>query len=154
MARRRVVRYTFNVFEATGTELPKGADKSAMLDEAASFLREAVIESMDSQNSPVAGHGAFRKLSKDYAAKKRKMGGAPVPDLELSGDLKQAIKVFATGNRLTIEVTGDQGGKADGHCNHSGASELPLRRFIPDSDETFKRPILQGLARIIKNSGD
>lgn len=153
MAKNRVVRYTFNPFEATGADQLKGEAKREALDEAASFLREAVIGYMDSQNSPVAGHGAFRKLSKDYAERKRKMGGSPVPDLELSGDLKQAIKVFSTGNRITIEVTGDQGGKADGHCNHSGASKIPLRRFIPDSDESFKKPILDGIARIIKKSG-
>lgn len=153
MARNRVVRYTFNPFEATGAERPKGETKREALQEASEFLREAVIGYMDEQNSPVAGHGAFKKLSKDYAARKRKMGGSPVPDLELSGDLKDSIKVFATGNRITIEVTGDQGGKADGHCNHSGASKIPLRRFIPDSGETFKRPILDGIARIIKKSG-
>lgn len=153
MARGRIVRYEFDVFDATGAELPEGADKADTLDEAATFLREQVIAYMGNENSPVAGHGAFPKLSKEYARRKREAGHPAVPNLEFDGDLKDSIEVYSKGNRLVIEVTGDEGAKADGHCNHSGDSTLPLRRFIPDDGEQFKRPILEGIARIIKSGG-
>ena len=153
MARRRVCRFTFNPFDATGAELPEGADKSDTLEAASQFLLEEVLDHMSDQKSPVAGHGTFPKLSKDYAKRKRAAGGAPVPNLELFGDLKFAINVYPKGNRIVIEVAGDQGAKADGHCNLSGSSSLPLRRFIPDEGEQFKASILDGIASIIKNGG-
>ena len=153
MARGRTVRFEFNPFEATGAELPEGADKADALEEAAQFLREEVLNYMGNENSPVAGHGAFPKLSKEYARRKREAGHPAVPNLEFDGDLKDAIQVYPKGNRLVIEVTGAEGAKADGHCNLSGDSSLPLRRFIPDDGEQFKRPILEGIARIIKSGG-
>ena len=153
MAKDRIVRFTFNPFDETGAELPKGADKSEALEEAASFLRENVLEYMGNQNSPVAGYRKFKGLSKKYAEKKKKDGYPAVPNLEYFGDLKDAIKVYPKGNRLVIEVTGQEGAKADGHCNHSGESQIPLRRFIPDEGVTFKSPILNGIARIIKTGG-
>lgn len=153
MSRGRTCRYVFNPFEETGAELPEGADKRDTLDEAAAFLREQVLSYMGDENSPVSGYGRFPSLSKEYAARKSAQGGSPVSNLELSGSMKDAIQVYSEGNRLVIEVTGAEGAKADGHCNLSGDSSLPLRRFIPDEGETFKRPILEGIARIIKSGG-
>lgn len=153
MARGRTCRFEFDPFKATGAELPDKSDKKDALEEAAKFLREQVLEHMGAQKSPVAGYGSFPKLSKEYAKRKRAAGHSPVPNLEFDGDLKDAIKVYPKGNRLVIEVTGAEGAKADGHCNLSGDSSLPLRRFIPGDGEQFKTPILQGIGRIIKTGG-
>lgn len=154
MARNRTVRFSFNPFEETGITLPEGADKSDVLEAGAEFLLESVLEYMGNETSPVQGHGAFARLSKKYAEKKKADGHPPVPNLEYDGEMKDAIKSYVRGNKIVIEVTGKQGAKADGHCNHSGASDLPLRRFIPAEGETFKRPIMEGIARIIKGAAN
>jgi hypothetical protein len=65
----------------------------------------------------------------------------------------EAIKTEVSGNTVTVKVTGKQGAKADGHCNHSGESRIPLRRFIPTAEETFKQPILNGIKKIIREGG-
>lgn len=145
-----MIKFEFNPFKQLGVELPEGADKRAVLEEAAEFVREKVLEYMGNQVSPVAGHGRFPALSKDYKERKVQLGGSPVPNLELFGDLKDAIQVYVTGNRIGVKITGKEAKKADGHCNHSGDSELPLRRFVPDEGETWKKAILDGAARIIE----
>lgn len=150
-----MIKFEFNPFKQLGVELPEGADKRDALEGAAEFLREKVIEYMGQGNSPVAGYRKFPALSKDYKREKVSQGGAPIPNLELAGDLKDAIEVYVKGNRIGLKITGKEGKKADGHCNHSGESELPLRRFVPDSeeDETWKKSILQGIGRIIESGG-
>lgn len=153
MARGRTVRFEFDPFQATGEPLPEGADKNEVLEAASEYLLEQVLGYVGNKTSPVAGHGSFPGLSKEYAARKKAQGLPPVPDLVLSGEMLDAVTTYAKGNRIGIEVTGDQGAKADGHCNHSGESELPLRRFIPDEGEQFKRPILDGIRRIIRSGG-
>ena len=152
MGRNRIVRFTFDPFETTGTEIGNGK-KADVLDEACDYLREEVIRYMSEQKSPVAGHGSFPALSKEYAKVKKAAGHPAIPNLEFDGALKDAIKTYPKGNKLVIEVTGSEGAKADGHCNHSGDSDLPLRRFIPADGEKFKRPIIEGIARIIKAGG-
>lgn len=153
MAKARTVRFTFDPFDATGVDLPEGADKKDVLEAGAEYLLEQVLGHVSKQASPVQGHGRFPSLSKDYAAKKKAAGHPAIPNLLFDGDLMDAVRTYAKGNKIVIEVTGEQGAKADGHCNLSGDSELPLRRFIPDEGEKFKPAILNGLARIIKTGG-
>jgi hypothetical protein len=40
-------------------------------------------------------------------------------------------------------------GKADGHNNHSGTSQLPLRRFIPTDREEFTQEIMSSLRSVV-----
>jgi len=44
-----------------------------------------------------------------------------------------------------------QAPKADGHNNFSGDSKLPLRRFIPDRDETLKKSIEKRIETVIND---
>lgn len=52
-----------------------------------------------------------------------------------------ALDFKVSGNEITIGVFGDDAPKADGHNNLSGASTLPLRRFLPGEGETYTRDI-------------
>ena len=65
-----------------------------------------------------------------------------------------AIKSSASGNQIEIKITGKQGSKADGHNNHSGKSQLPARKFIPDGKkgETYSRTIIEGIRTIIDDA--
>lgn len=145
-----MIKFEFNPFEELGLEMQKGEEKRAALERAAGLLKDRVLEYMEAATSPVAGHGRFPALSKGYKAKKVSEGGLPFPNLELDGDLKSAIQTYVSGNRIGLKVTGKQAKVADGHCNLSGDSELPLRRFIPDDGEMWKRDILAQIGQAIE----
>jgi hypothetical protein len=145
------VEFIFDPFEATGLTVDKQNESDA-LEAARDVLLSEIISSMDSAMSPVDGHGKFQKLSKEYLKYKKSQGGSGIPDLELTGKLKDSIRVTTSGGKLKVTVTPSQQGKADGHCNFSGDSALPLRRFIPNEDdgETFKKSILSEIASAIE----
>lgn len=146
------VEFVFDPFELTGLKVPKESRAEA-LEQAREVLRDEIISSMDAATSPVSGYGKFPGLSSEYKKKKVKLGGSPTANLELDGDLKDSIKVTkSSGGRLKVTVSSSQQGKADGHCNFSGKSNLPLRRFIPNEDdgETFKKSIIAEIASAIE----
>lgn len=147
----RKVRYDFNPFELTGVDAPEGSDKEQIREEVAQYVVEEILSYCGDRNSPVSGHGKFPALSKEYKRRKLDSGRPGVPDLEFDGDLLNAISGSSRGSNVRVEVESDQADKADGHCNFSGESDLPLRRFIPDEGETFKQPIIDGIARIIRS---
>lgn len=148
------VKFEFNPFALVEAEPLPRAQKRAALSDIADFVLESVLSDVGSQRSPVAGHGAFPKLSKSYKRVKDSEGGTPIPNLELSGDMLSALEVKKKGETLVLQISGREAGKADGHNNHSGDSSLPLRRFIPTEAETFKGDILRGISRIIESYRD
>lgn len=149
------VEFEFDPFEALGEEKPRGVNRRAVLRDIADFTKEQILDFLGNQNSPVSGHGKFPKLSKDYKFFKRSQGKLPVPDLELTGAMVNALRATLTSDgKVKIKIGGKQGDKADGHNNHSGQSKLPLRRFIPTDDEMFKQAIKQGWRQIIKSHGN
>jgi len=78
-------------------------------------------------------------------------GGYRTPNLELEGDMLDALTFETTSSGITVGIFEDSGqaDKADGHNNFSGKSKLPLRRFIPKSDEEFKGSINTGVRQIL-----
>lgn len=114
-----------------------------------------VIEKMGEGVSPVTGRKIkkkFKKLSEDYLIKKEELGGTPEANLELSGDLKNSLRVKKKGDELILTVLSDQQPKADGHNNFSGKSSLPERKFIPNAKkgETFSRDIRDTIKSFIE----
>lgn len=158
MAGSKLVQFEFDPFELAGinkSDVPLTKRNNVLL-EVKDFVLESVLSKVGSQRSPVAGHGKFKKLSKDYAAQKKAEHGNKKANLEAEGDLLDSVRVFKSGRgRLKLTVLKAQEAKADGHNNHSGDSELPLRRFIPEDNETFSRDIIKGMRDIIKRgTGD
>lgn len=147
----RTVKFEFDPFKELDINLPRGADKESILEEVADFTLASVLESIGNSRSPVASYGKFPALNPEYKKRKVAEGGQPVPNLELSGDLIAAMEVFPKGNRIVIRVKGKEGDKADGHNNHSGESQLPLRRFIPAEGEMFNQTIMRGIKEIIRS---
>lgn len=147
----REVLFTFDPFEIAGVEeIPK--NKSAILDECKDFAIDEIKKYCERSQSPVEGHGKFKALTRKYREIKKSKGGSGNPDLFLSGDMLDALKGKKSGTEIALGIVGKQGDKADGHCNFSGESELPLRRFIPfeGDGETFKKPIIDGIKRIVR----
>lgn len=146
------VEFVFDPFEATGESVPKGANKREVLDEISDYVKESILDAVGSHKSPVKGY-SWPKLSKDYKKFKESSGHPGVADLQFSGDLLDALQVKKTrGNKIKVVIEGAQAPKADGHNNHSGESQLPLRRFIPSADDgdEFKSDIIDGIAQIIR----
>jgi hypothetical protein len=112
------------------------------------FIRDEIFRFVSSGNSPVAGRGAFQRLSKEYADNEK--GGNRTANLELEGDMLDSLEFELTSRGIEIGIfdSGEQG-KADGHNNFSGDSKLPTRRFIPDDNETFKSQIMSGVRQIL-----
>lgn len=139
----RTVRFEFDPFE--GRQTPK--EKRAALEEISFLVHAEILRYVADGNSPVAGHGKFDKLTKEYANLKK--DGNRLPNLELTGDMLTSMDVKASRGKIVVEIKGKQGDKADGHNNHSGESRLPTRRFIPDNGEFFKREIESSINAII-----
>jgi hypothetical protein len=146
------VEFIFDPFEASGETIPDAASKRDVLDEISDYVKESILDSVGSQQSPVKGY-AWPKLSTKYKKWKEGEGNPGVADLVFSGDLLDALQVKKTRDgKIRVIIEGSQAPKADGHNNHTGESALPLRRFIPNEKDgdTFKADILDGIAQIIR----
>lgn len=115
------------------------------------YLVEQTLASMSEQKSPVTGKG-FKKLSKEYKKQKEKSGRSGVPDLELSGDLKDSLKYKPTKEGVKIGHFDDEAPKADGHNNFSGKSQLPPRQYIPKKGENYKGDIKKEVEAIVNEA--
>ena len=112
------------------------------------FVKDEILRSLSEGQSPVAGE-RFKRLDKNYANKEK--NGNRTPNLELTGDMLDALKSKNTEDGIEIGIFGKkQSAKADGHNNFSGESKLPKRRFIPDEDQNFRRSIQSGIDNIIE----
>jgi hypothetical protein len=144
--------YEFDPFKLTGVKVPKENREDALAD-VANFLREEALNYIGSGKSPVKDGPWKRSLSSGYKPKKAEESSSVFANLELSGDLLDALDVDVKANKLFYGVSGDQAGKAEG--NNIGSygrdeDESKARRFIPIDGETFKKPILDGIKAILK----
>lgn len=115
------------------------------------FIISEMLLALSDGKSPVSGH-KFKKLNKQYASEMK--DGDTTPNLELEGDLLDAlISKNRAGDKIEVGVfKKKEQGKADGHNNFSGNSNLPTRRFIPNESEKFKRHINNGIKQIISDA--
>lgn len=149
----RKVTYRFKPFDFF--KKPEGQTQSEALAGVAALLKESILSDVGDAKSPIDGR-KWQSLSKGYAKEKRGRGSKPTANLELTGRMLNAFKVKKDGNAILLSITGRQGDKADGHNNHSGSSDLPLRRFIPKSGEDdkggapFRAGIMAAINRLIK----
>lgn len=132
--------------------IPQG-DRKAALKEIGQYMIEAVLADVGEAKSPVTGMN-FKRLSEEYAEKKAEESSNVIPNLELSGDMLDALDFKIVGNKIEFGIWGDEAPKADGHCNHSGDSELPRRTFIPDKDENFRPEIRNTIQEILESYVD
>lgn len=107
------------------------------------------------QKSPVSGEPWKQSLSPDYAKKKKSEGAPPIPNMELSGKMLDALSFQNTKDGIEIGIFGKKAWQADGHNHFSAASEhakAPKRRFLPDEGQNFKPEIKQGIEKIIADN--
>lgn len=144
------IHFDFDPEEESGVTVPRSRKAEARA-AVADYVREEVLSTVGGGASPVAGEKWKRDLSPKYKAKKAKFSSAGFANMELHGDLLDSVEVVVKGSKLRLKVGEDQNDKADGHCNFSGKSKLPRRRFIPNGKEgqTFKRNIIDGIRDVL-----
>lgn len=146
--------FTFDPFKLTGVRVPP-ENRDRALEAVGNYLLETSLMEIGNGRSPVAGGPWKRGLTKEYRERKSDESSTTIANLELSGDLLDALDVKkASSNRLFYGVEGDQAGKAEG--NNIGtygtqtADDAKARRFIPVDGETFRPSIIAGMREVLE----
>lgn len=130
--------------------------RPSLTNEIANFVKESILDDVGGARSPLTG-SSFPGLSSEYKKRKSRESGRPIANLELEGDMLDALEIRTTAETFEVGIyENDELGKADGHNNFSGRSRLPNRRFIPNEaqGDTFRRGILEGIERIVNEAKD
>lgn len=115
--------------------------KARVVDKVGTFLVEQILGSVSEAKSPVAGE-PWPKLSKSYKDLKQKEGATPIANMELTGEMMDALTFRPTKRGLEIGFFGPQAAKADGHNKLSGReNNTPQRRFLPAEGQSFESDI-------------
>jgi hypothetical protein len=130
------------------------------LEEVGQYLVEQILENCGRSKSSVAGGSWKGSLSPQYKKRKEKMSSSTSPNMELTGDMLDALDFKISGNTVEVGIFDyDEAQKADNHNKFSSASretKVPQRQFIPnnDEDETFRRDIIREINQIIEEARD
>lgn len=129
--------------------MPKQIQKEIKQD-VGEFLVEQVLLSVGESKSPVTGE-AWPGLSKKYMKEKVAQGGVGKANMELTGDMLNALDYKVTPDGIELAIYGKkEAPKADGHLKFSGAeNNTPQRRFIPGEGQSFKDGIESQVQEII-----
>ena len=147
--------WKFKPLEELGIEIPRGARREA-LEAAADYIRTAMLDYIGEGKSPVSGFGKFPGYTKNYKDFKKGESSASTVNLELSGEMLDALDARVTGSTISVNVYGDAEleGKAEGNNLGTYGQADPIRgkarRFIPVGSEKLKKDILQGVKDILK----
>lgn len=118
------------------------------------FLVESILDSVASQKSPVAGEGwpalGSKSKTKAYNKLKKRLNGNEQANMELEGDMLNALKFQPTDEGVEIGFFNtDEANKADGHNKLSGrTNKTPKRRFLPRQGQRWDGPIQEEIKRI------
>lgn len=130
----------------------KSDNFSDVADEVGNYLIEKILEDCSEGKSSVDGR-AWEGLSKKYKKLKAETSGSGKANLELFGDMLNALEFKVDGKYLEVGIFDeDQALKADNHCKFSPESKrtaLPKRAFIPRKNETFRSGIIREIEDII-----
>src|SRR3990167_8607637 len=141
--------YEFNILDY-GYDIPRDKLEDAR-SEIREYLMETILQHISQSKSPVSGWGKFKPLDpkSPYKKHKKEEAGNTKANLELTGEMLDALDIKIKGNNLRLLIDDpDQAGKSDGHNNFSGKSKLPLRRFIPKGRQGFTDDIESGIRDI------
>jgi phage gpG-like protein len=113
-------------------------------------IKKTIITRMEKGLSPVRGKGRFQVYSNSYKEGIREgrysrfgKGISPV-NLKLSGKLHRSIKTRITKNGASVWFTDK---KAKWH--NEGTAEIPARRFVPIGKESFAKPVIKEIEKIL-----
>ncbi len=126
--------------------IPEG-DWSNAKEEVLDYVKEQILVDLSRAQSPVTGE-AFVALSPEYAKRKAEVSSAVIPNMELTGDLLDAlVSRDARGSKIEVGwFDPDQAIKA---FNHTTGDTVPKRPLIPDPKEDFRPEIMEGIKAIL-----
>lgn len=127
--------------------IPKD-EREAAKAEVMDFLKEQMLLDIGEAKSPVTGR-AFKKLSKDYAEYKEGESSSPIANMELTGDMLDALLVVDKGGSK-IEVGWFDGIETAKAYNHTVGDTLPMRPLIPQPSENFHSGIMSEIENILE----
>lgn len=127
--------------------------KSRVKREVGEYLVEQTLLALGSAATPLANKKLFKStLNPDYAKEKKKAGRGGRADLEFTGDLKDSLTFKPTDVGIKIGHFDDQAGKADGHNNFSGKSDLPKRQYLPKPRQKYDDDIQAEIDKIVQDA--
>lgn len=131
-------------------------DREKVKREVGNYVLEKTLEDVSQTRSPVTGR-PFRPLKKGpYLKEKRAQAGTTAPNLELTGDMLDALEFRSERGGVRIGVFKESESlKADNHNKFSSKSQktkVPARKFIPVSKnkEQYRPEIRKEIQTIIE----
>lgn len=128
-------------------------------EEVGELLLDKVLEYASKAKSPVDGESWKSSLSKKYKKFKAEESSSTIANMELNGDLLDALEYKATKSFVEIGIFDEEleMKKLDGHGHYNvfGLNpKLPQRRLLPAKDQKFKNDILKDVKALVKEYGD
>lgn len=114
------------------------------------FIVESILSSVASQKSPVKGESWPSLERGPYRDKKKSEAGNTEANMELTGDMLDALTFRNTKEGVEVGFFNKQAWKADGHNKFSGKqNHTPKRRFLPGEGQQFVNEITNEINKII-----
>ena len=128
-------------------------EKDKLKEEIGEYLVDKMLEDISLTKSPV-DNSKFPRLSEDYKKFKEKSRRGGSANLEFMGDMLDALKhePYTAGVEVGV-FDFAEAQKADNHNKFSGKSKrtgVPKRQFVPKKKQTFRKEIMDGVAKIAK----
>ena len=128
------------------------SEKTRAKREIAEFILAEIENTTQAGVSPVTG-GVFKKLSKKYAADKKKFGKGSSADLHLTDAMLNNLRADIKSESIEFKITNKK--EKLKAFNHNTGDTIPQRQFIPNENakgtrSNFSKPIKQGVVDIIK----
>jgi len=152
------VAFEFDPFLRAGVSKGSVEDRQAALEEVAEFVKEQVLMHVGDGTSPVEGGAWKRSLHPEYRKRKATESSADFANLELTGAMLDALDVLIIGDKLSLQIEGDEAGKADG--NNRGTygkgrrNRSKAREFIPQKGQTLNSEIIAGIKEVFERHQD
>lgn len=148
------VVFEFDPFEMANVDKPTSRrDRAEALKEIAEYVKTEMLQHYGEATSPASGGRWKASLSPAYEKIKEDISGSNEANMELYGDMLDALEVRIDGNRIKVGwFSGEQAAKAYGHQTgyegHPTIKRGPVRQLVPEEGGKFKSPIVRGMKEI------
>ena len=147
--------YKFNPFEIAGVRPPKDSSvRDSILENVAEFVRDSILDHAGDAKSPVKNGPWKKSLTPAYKDIKAEESSSKKANLELSGELLDAVDFRIDGNNIIEGVFDGNVGKAEGNnigsYGRRSGNKSKARRFIPLRGETWNQTITRGIKDLVQ----
>ncbi len=151
------LKFDFDPFKATGisrSSIP-AEDQANALEEAATLVKEMILENTGKGRTSVEGGEWKRSLTPEYKKVKAHESSSAFANLELTGDMMNAFDTLVKAGKIRLEVSADQADKAEGNLTGSYGRGSPdyskAREFMPHRrGQKLDSDILDGVREVLE----